>query len=113
MSKTIRGIYHDLNDSEYSTSNNEVEYFFSSKLYLGKFMDDYLINRKEVREKLERVFDISELNFDYVADFHLYKSIEKRGFKILIDGCDTDWQKTLIFGLCNVTKESILAYEET
>ena len=113
LTKTKRGIYHNLNDSTYSTSNNEVEYFFSSVFYLDKFMEEYYKNRVEIRKRLGRVIDCTNLNFDLLADFHLYKSIEKRGFRISIKGCDVSWQNCLLFALQNVTRKNIDDYVET
>src|SRR5690625_2346282 len=113
MTKTKRGIYHNLNDSTYSTSNSEVEYFFSSLFYLDKFMEEYPENRIRVRNRLNRIIDCSNLNFDLVADFHLYKSIEKRGFRISIKGDDVSWQNCLLFALENVTRKNIGDYNVT
>ena len=74
MPKTAKGIYHDLRESKYSISIDDIEYFFSSKLY---------------RDKFERELD---LNFNTLADVSLYVIIEKRGFRVKVKECSVNWQ---------------------
>ena len=82
MSITARGIYHNLNDSEYAISNTDIAFFFSSKTYLNKFMEEHDEFRLDFRKRLERVIELNEENTDLLADIHFYRDIEKRGFRV-------------------------------
>lgn len=89
MPKTAKGIYHNLKESEYAISNLEVAFFFSSKVYRNKFMSQYEENRKKYEEKM-RKFCSMELNYNFLADLELYKLIEKRGFRVVIQNRTID-----------------------
>lgn len=84
MVMTKRGIYHNLNESEYAISNSEVALFFSSRFYLNKFLDEYKNYRNEFKIRLQRSMNIDKMNVDLMADIHLYKQIEKRGFRAVL-----------------------------
>lgn len=84
MVMTKRGIYHNLNESEYAISNSEVALFFSSRFYLNKFLDEYKNYRNEFKIRLKRSMNIDKMNVDLMADIHLYKQIEKRGFRAVL-----------------------------
>ena len=75
MPATKSGIYHNLRESKYTISNTEVVFFFSSEVYLRKFLDRYVENRTKYKKKMG-----TELNFDTLADIELYNQIETRGF---------------------------------
>jgi hypothetical protein len=75
MPITRGGIYHNLRESKYTISNGEIVFFFSSELYLNKFLRDYKGNRECYRKKIK-----SPLNTDILADIECYEDIEKRGF---------------------------------
>jgi len=85
MVMTKRGIYHNLNESEYAISNSEVALFFSSRFYLNKFLDEYKNYRNEFKIRLQRSMNIDKMNVDLMADIHLYKQIEKRGFRAVLN----------------------------
>lgn len=85
MVMTKRGIYHNLNESEYAISNSEVALFFSSRFYLNKFLDEYKNYRNEFKIRLQRSMNIDKMNVDLMADIHLYKDIEKRGFRAVLN----------------------------
>ena len=79
--KSIRGIYYNLNESDYSYSIDNFKFVFSSLFYLGLFkqnLEEWLsfeeakINTK-IREKL---------NLREVLLIDHYKQIEKRGFLV-------------------------------
>lgn len=124
---TRRGIYHNLNESEYATSNGEVAFFFSSRLYLGKFLDEYVQHRIDFRERIGRAIKVKGMNTDLLADIHLYKEIEKRGFRaflfnemaknvdyssILIEKGDVDWQELHQYALVKMTEKNTLDWLE-
>ena len=83
--KTKRGIYLDLEFSDYVFKDDNFEYYFSSKLYLDKFKETYLtdISLNEIKFHLKH--DVL-INFDLPLAISLYKKIEKRGFRVLYKG---------------------------
>lgn len=104
---TKRGIYHNLKESEYATSNGEVALFFSSQFYLGKFMSEYRYHRKVFRKRMNRAMKLEGLNTDLLADINLYKEIEKRGFRVELKQnrwCDVEWQELNQFALDRMIK---------
>lgn len=90
MPATRNGVYHDLSESEYSTSLLGVEYFFSSKKYLDKFTDKVYTNR-DIKYKQFCKLGL-KYNFNAYSDLLLYKDIEKRGFRVSVKGRELDWQ---------------------
>lgn len=105
MPITKRGIYHNLKESKYTISNGEVVFFFSSMLYLNKFMDEYLQNRENYQKKFKKDH-IIELNFDFLYDLVLYKEIEKRGFRATLNKTDLSYQDMEYYVLTQTQKES-------
>jgi hypothetical protein len=79
MPKTRKGIYHNLRESKYTVSNSEAVFFFSSELYLKKFLDGYTENRKKYSNVMNMISE-TPFNFDTFADIEFYKETEKRGF---------------------------------
>lgn len=79
MSKTARGIYHNLEDSEYTVTVNGTVYFFSSLLYMAKFEHELESNREKLEKSLRKQ-NLQFLYCDELADYQLYVTIEKRGF---------------------------------
>jgi hypothetical protein len=75
MPITRGGIYHNLRESKYTVSNTEIVFFFSSELYLNKFLREYQKNRDCYRKKIN-----NPLNTDILSDIETYEEIEKRGF---------------------------------
>lgn len=80
--KTIRGIYHSLDESEYTFKYDNLTFVFSSNLYLKKFMGIYKEYLKERTARLESQFK-STLYADELILIDLYRKIEKRGFRVL------------------------------
>lgn len=83
--KTIRGIYHNLEESEYTFKYDNLEFVFSSNLYLNKFMRIYKEYLKENTAKIEKQYN-STFYADELILITLYKKIEKRGFRVLYFG---------------------------
>lgn len=124
---TKRGIYHNLNESEYAISNEEVAFFFSSTFYLGKFLEEYKEHRVEFRVRISRAIITTDMNTDFLADIHLYKEIEKRGFRaflfknlaknvgldqIVFERGDIKWQELHQFALVEMTNQNTLDWYE-
>ena len=83
--KTVRGIYHSLDESEYFFKYDNLTFVFSSKLYLKKFMGIYKEYLKENTAKIESKFN-STFYADELILIDLYRKIEKRGFRVLYYG---------------------------
>ena len=80
--RTVRGIYHSLDESDYIFKYDNLTFVFSSKLYLSKFMGIYKEYLKEQTAKLESEFRAT-ICADEMILINLYKKIEKRGFRVL------------------------------
>lgn len=79
--KTIKGIYLDLNESEYKISVSGLVFYFSSQFYLDKFSK----NVKEfIKEETIKINVKYKVNIDLTIYLMIafYKKIEKRGFRI-------------------------------
>jgi YHS domain-containing protein len=111
MPATKRGIYHNLKESEYTISNMEVVFFFSSELYMNKFLKEYEKNRKHVHERIEQTTGEHLLNMNTLADITLYKRIEKRGFRAWLKGVDVTWQDLRLYVLRKMTEKSSLNWQ--
>lgn len=85
MPATRRGIYHNLKESEYAISNQEIALFFSSEVNRKKYMERYFEHRIEYKEKPKKQV-LDTMNYTILADIELYKRIEKRGFRVWLKG---------------------------
>ena len=113
MSATKRGIYHDLTESEYAVSNGEIALFFSSRVYMKKFLRDYEANRGKWRKRLvSREKEPLPINLDTLADVLLYEEIERRGFRAVVMGVEYDWERLLHFALGQGIKKHTTAWAE-
>lgn len=107
MVVTERGIYHNLKDSSYVVSNGDVSFYFSSKLYMLKFLHSYKKNRQDNKRRVGRFAEHSNLDFDVWFDVLLYRSIEKRGYYVTVwhkDGL-VEWDELEKYALSKVNKE--------
>lgn len=102
MPATRDGIYHDLRESTYTITENEVTYYFSSELYQTKFENEIERNR----EKYIWFFQGKKLglNFNVLADLSLYCIIEKRGFRVRIKGDVKNWQDARKYAIQRLLK---------
>jgi hypothetical protein len=106
MPATLKGIYHNLKESEYVVSNSEITFFFSSELYLTKFMNGYKDNRKKLMERTKKETSHVNLNLNTLSDITLYKTIEKRGFLARLKGVDLNWRDLEKYALRKMTEEN-------
>lgn len=113
MPATAKGIYHNLRESKYTVSNSEVVFFFSSVVYMQKFMARYKENRNMFESKITRVADDVPYNLDMWADITLYEEIEKRGFLAQIKGVWTNCDGIYKYALRKMTEPSSLDWHET
>lgn len=79
--KTVGGVYLNLIESEYKFCYQGLEFYFSSKLYLDKFANNFQTFINSETLKLKGRYQIS-LNCDIYLMIAFYKKIEKRGFLI-------------------------------
>jgi hypothetical protein len=86
MPSTKKGVYHNLRESEYVVSNGEVTLFFSSELYLNKFLSQYENNRIIFLSKMAKIVVDSYLNMNILADITFYYKTEKRGSLAWLNG---------------------------
>lgn len=108
MPPTLRGIYHNLKESEYTISNSEVVFFFSSEVYLNKFMNGYQKHRVIFLEKMAKIAGENPLNMTTLADISYYKEIEKRGFRAWLKGVEMSWEEIHKYALRKMTDENTL-----
>lgn len=74
-------IYNDLKESKYIVKYADIEFTFSSEFYMNKFnriKNHYLKNESD---KMMTKYKVP-IFADYVILLELYKSIEKRGFRV-------------------------------
>ena len=83
--KTRNGIYYNLQESEYHVTIEGITYWFSSNLYLTKFIERYLEERNILNYAQSRRFK-TKLDLSILADLKTYATIEKRGFLVEIKG---------------------------
>lgn len=105
MPATKRGIYHNLKESKYTISNKEIVFFFSSELYLNKFIEGYETHRMFFLDKLEKLTGETPLNMETLADIAYYVSVEKRGFRAWLKGVDINWEDLNNYALRKMTEE--------
>lgn len=77
-------IYHDINKSKYYYKYDNLTFYFSSLLYLNKFTKLYTSYIDEESAKLNNKFNMTVIS-KKVFLITLYKKIEKRGFRVLLN----------------------------
>lgn len=108
MPATAKGIYHNLKESNYTVSNTEIVFFFSSELYLNKFLNGYEAHRELFRTRFNRMCNTLYMNTDTLADIQFYGVVEKRGFRVTVKGSDVEWQEIERYALHKMTDENTL-----
>lgn len=98
LNKSRNGIYYDLNESDYIFQLNDMEFYFSSNFYLDMFKRMYKDTLKTETSRLSSRYKCN-LKCDMMILLNLYKEIEKRGFRVLINNkaIQKDYNITLIF----------------
>lgn len=85
--KTAKGIYWNLEESEYSFKFEGIEYYFSSIFYLNKFKNNVERFITDETTKLEIKYKIL-IDFRIYLAISYYKKVEKRGFRIKSDNVE-------------------------
>lgn len=91
MVKTIRGVYHNLQESEYEIESGSISLFFSSQFYMDTFLERYKEEREIFKKRINRTTQIYPFNRNFIADIETYISIEKRGFRLTYEGVEVSW----------------------
>jgi hypothetical protein len=107
MAITLRGIYHNINESDYFIENNDLRFYFSSIFYLDKFLNEYKEEREKTIVRLKRIYEVDPNINPLLSDITLYKNIEKRGYRIEYKGEKIKWLEIHKFVLVNQIKKSI------
>lgn len=106
--KTIRGVYHNLKDSEYMFGVGEVRFYFSSYFYQQKFISTFLDERDRFNRSLNNIYKNKfGLIGDNLAWLRLYCLIEKRGFYIVMNGVEVTCPEDLRFVVTPICKKSL------
>lgn len=80
--KTTRGIYNNLEESEYTYNFEGLTFYFSSQKYQEKFKNN--VKEYVVNERLKNYVKYKVQNsFEIYYSIAYYKKIEKRGFRII------------------------------
>jgi hypothetical protein len=110
MPVTKRGIYHNLMESKYTVSNSEIVFFFSSEVYLNKFMDGYQNHRVIFLEKMAKIAVENPLNMATLADITYYKKVEKRGFFVRLKRAKITWDDLYKYALRKMSDKNTLEW---
>ena len=96
--KSARGVYYDLLESTYNFKYKNITFYFSSQLYLTKFIATHFDYIDYINKKMKIEFNI-KVDFSILALIKLYQRIEKRGFRVLVDDHElTDYDIKIIGG---------------
>lgn len=79
--KTAKGIYLNINESDYFFKHKGLIFYFSSEFYKKKFIDEIESYISTETLKLQGKYNMN-INFDLLFMISLYKKIEKRGFRV-------------------------------
>lgn len=82
---TINGIFTDIFESTYSYEIDNMKFYFSSTVYRDKFAKRFENFWLEEQKKLEVKFGCN-IECKPLMLMKLYTMIEKRGFRVEIDG---------------------------
>jgi hypothetical protein len=100
MNKTLAGVYHNIQESEFVVTDGELYIFFSSSAVLKRFLTGYEDFREKMKAKFSKITnDEIEINQDALFDLLFYKKCEKRGFYSVLNGKELneeDWKQYAI-----------------
>ncbi|ALH46474.1 late transcriptional activator [Bacillus phage VMY22] len=110
--KTKRGVYHNIKESEYTVSNGDTVFFFTSDFYRQKFLTGYKEHRKTFKHRMSKTIDDEVFNFTFLSDMYYYREVEQRGFYTWIKGVEFDWQGLHLYALARLTEKNINDWRE-
>jgi YHS domain-containing protein len=89
--KTKRGIYTDIKESDYFYTIRGITFYFSSMFYLRNFIKEMEKELFTFNKRLNNVYKNKfDIEMDKLALIRLYQLIERRGFRIEIEGIEVD-----------------------
>lgn len=77
--KTIRGVYHDIEESDIYLQVDNFYLYFSSNFLKGKFVGLYDKYYEKVNKMFTKIYD---MDYTSIIIISLYKNVEKRGFRV-------------------------------
>lgn len=77
--KTIRGVYHDIEESDIYLQVDNFYLYFSSNFLKGKFVGLYDKYYEKVNKMFTKIYDMDYISIIIIS---LYKNVEKRGFRV-------------------------------
>lgn len=104
MPATRKGIYHNLKESKYTVSNSEIVFYFSSELYMNKFMDGYEQNRVIFFARMAKIVGHIPLNMSTLFDIGYYETVEKRGYRAMLKGINISKEDLYQYSLRKMTQ---------
>ena len=93
--KSKRGIYYDLNESDYIYTIDNFKFVFSSLFYLTLFKQNLEAYLKYEEDKLNNKIG-EDLNLKEVILLNHYKKLEKRGFLVYYNNKKLDKYKFVV-----------------
>lgn len=96
--KTVRGVEYKLKDSEYKYSCKGLSFYFSSKFYLNKFVDNVENFVENELIKFESRYKV-KISLELLLYITYYKKIEKRGFRIIDEENNKELTENVGFGI--------------
>lgn len=96
--KTERGIYLNIEDSDYTFVCDEAIFYFTSLFNLRRFEERYKEEVVRFNQSLSNVYKNKfKIRGDSLAMVRLYMSVEKRGFYIKMNGVELHCLEDLVF----------------
>lgn len=77
--KTIRGVYHNIEESDIYLQVDNFYLYFSSNFLKGKFVGLYDKYYEKVNKMFTKIYD---MDYTSIIIISLYKNVEKRGFRV-------------------------------
>lgn len=77
--RTIRGVYHDIEESDIYLQVDNFYLYFSSNFLKGKFVGLYDKYYEKVNKMFTKIYD---MDYTSIIIISLYKNVEKRGFRV-------------------------------
>ena len=93
-------------ESEYTVSDNEIVFFFSSAFYRNKFLKARHEHQNVVWRTMNKLLYGLAFNADLLADLNLYETIETRGFYVTLKGREATCKELYQYALQKLTEPS-------
>lgn len=77
--KTVRGVYHNIEESDIYLQVDNFYLYFSSNFLKGKFVGLYDEYYRKVNNTFNKFY---EMDYTPLVIISLYKRVEKRGFRV-------------------------------